>query len=156
MRIEDILNQSAFTRDLSKNRNQQAEAAASFSLTYKNGRDTVEISAEGQAASKQGGGYFTSSGESSANPARAEFKAYMDKVTGRVPSAPKTPEEKLKDLAEKLKKLQSQLSEAVNDPSLSESTRSNRVTSLSAQINQVYAQISEVAKEMSSESSAEG
>lgn len=141
MRIEDILNQSVSAKQLN-NYKKQPEAAV-FSLPERS--DSVSISPEAREA-QQNGGYFTATRETS--EARLAFKQYMDQATGRVPSAPKSPEEKLKELAEKLKKLQSQLSDVAADESLPDQVKSNRMQTLNAQISQIHAQMAEVGKEI--------
>lgn len=142
MRIEDFLNQSISAKQLSSNRKQPE--AATFSLPDRT--DSVSISQEAREAQQSRGGYFTATQETS--EAKLAFKHYMDQATGRVPSPPKSPEEKLKELAEKLKKLQAQLSDVVADESLSDQVKTNRMETLNAQINQVHAQMGEVAKEI--------
>jgi|GEM_PF-5931367 hypothetical protein len=148
MRIEDFLNQSISAKQLNSYRKQPE--AATFSLPERN--DAVSISQEAREAQQSGGGYFTRTQE--ASEAKLAFKSYMDQATGRVPSAPKTPEEKLKELTEKLKKLQTQLSDVMADGSLSDQVRTNRMETLNAQINQVHAQMSEVAKEVGEQAEA--
>lgn len=147
MRIEDFLNQSISAKNLSSYRKQPE--AATFSLPERN--DTVSISPEAREAQK-GGGYFTEKQETS--EAKIAFKHYMDQATGRVPSPPKSPEEKLKELAEKLKKLQTKLSDVMADQSLSDSVKNNQAESLNAQINQVHAEMAEVAKEIGDQAEA--
>lgn len=142
MRIEDFLNQSISAKQISNS--QKKPEAAIFSLPERT--DSVSISQEAREAQQSGSGYFTRAQETS--EAKLAFKHYMDQATGRVPSAPKSPEEKLKELAEKLKKLQTQLSDVVADESLSDQVKTNRMETLNAQINQVHAQMGEVAKEI--------
>ena len=146
MRIEDFLNQNYTTKRLAGY--QKQPEAATFSLNQdKQAADKVTISPEAKEAQQQGGGYFTNS-VMEPNEARLAFKAYMDKVTGREPSPPKTPEEKLKELAEKIKKLQGELSDVMADESLADSVKSDRINTLTAQLNEAYAQMSEISKEM--------
>lgn len=141
MRIEDFLNQSISAKNLNSYRKQSE--AATFSLPERN--DSVSISQEAREAQKNGG-YFTETQETS--EAKIAFKHYMDKATGRVPSGPKSPEEKLKELAEKLKKLQTRLSDVMANQGLSDAAKSNQVESLRAQIEQVQTEMAEVAKEI--------
>lgn len=149
MRIEDFLNQSISAKQLS-NYAKQPEAAA-FSLPESRS-DSVSISQEGREAQQSGGAFFTDTQETS--EAKIAFKHYMDQAAGRVPSAPKSPEEKLKELAEKLKKLQTQLSDVVADESLPDQVKTSRMETLNAQINQVHAQMGEVAKEIGEQAEA--
>ncbi|UQZ88181.1 hypothetical protein C4J81_02725 [Deltaproteobacteria bacterium Smac51] len=146
MRIEDFLSQSIDTKNLKKY--QKQPEAATFSLP-EGQQDTVTISQQAREA-QQSGGYFTKQAELNSQ-ARMEFKAYMDQATGRVPSAPKTPEEKIKELTEKIKKLQSQLSEVMTDSSLTAETRSMQSESINSQINALQAQIDQIGKDMASE-----
>lgn len=147
MHIEDLLNLNMNAK-LSARRAQASQAVA-FTLPQ-----IENAAAEGRASGKTEA-YFT---KSAAEPSQAtlQFKAYMDKVTGRTPSAPKSPEEKLKELSEKLKKLQTRLSDTLSDKSLGDSAKSNQVAVLSAQIAQVQAQMSEVIKEMSQSAETDG
>lgn len=141
MRIEDLLNQSISSTQLTGYRKQTE--AATFSLP--GAEDSVTISPEARDAQKNGS-YFTE--VENTTEAKIAFKHYMDQATGRVPSAPKSPEEKLKELAEKLKKLQAKLSDVAADDSLSDSAKANRMTTLNAQISQVHAEMAEVGKEL--------
>lgn len=141
MRIEDFLNQSISSKQLTDY--QKQPEAGTFSLP--GAEDSVTISPEAREAQKNGG-YFTE--VENTTEAKIAFKHYMDQATGRVPSPPKSPEEKLKELAEKLKKLQAKLSDVVTDESLSDSVKTNRMSSLNAQINQVHAEMAEVGKEL--------
>lgn len=156
MRLEDLLNQTYATKRLTSY--QKVPESAAFGTVQKQAQDRVSISSEAKAAQqeqlRQGGGYFTNSAQEPSE-LMLTFKAYMDKVTGRVPSMPKTPEEKIKELTEKIKKLQTQLSEVMADESLSGSVKSNRIITLNAQINEAYARLTELGKEMGGSGSDE-
>lgn len=149
MRIEDLIEQGYV-----KIRKSPKLEVVPFTLTDpKNPADLSLKTKAGEQEPQTGGGYFTASPE--ANEARLAFKSYMDKITGREPSMPKTPEEKMEELAERIKKLQGRLSEVIADESLSDEAKSNQVTTLTAQINEAYAQLTEISKELGGSASGE-
>ena len=90
--------------------------------------------------------------EAEESQAKKDYTRFMDKLLGReVPGAPKSLEERIKELTDKIKALSSRLSEVVTDQSLPESTRTRQAEALTAQINGLHAQIAELAEEKSEE-----
>lgn len=150
MRLEDFLSQSQTVKRLTSH-HKQAEAEA-FSLPQPQ-QDSVSISQEAKEALK-GGGYFTSQAQE-ATETQLAFKAYMDKVTGRVPSAPKSPEEKIKELAEKIKQLQAKLSDLMANDSINEATKTDQASSLTSQINAAHAEMAAISKDLTKSSDQE-
>lgn len=173
MRIEDIFTQAVNTKNL---RAQQKQVEDNAYVPVEPVRDTVTISRavaearqsgvdlaraakEAQAQDrqkKQDGNAAPDPAEGAAemSPARQAFKAYMDKATGRVPSPPKTPEEKLEELAEKMKKLKNQLSEVMSDTSMPENVKSSRMETINSQIKATQEQIDQIGKEMAEQAAA--
>ena len=87
--------------------------------------------------------------------AKKDYTQFMDKLLGRgLAGAPKSLEERIKDLTDKIKALSSRLSEVVTDQSLPESTRTRLAEALTAQINGLHAQIAKLAEGAAEEMTA--
>jgi uncharacterized protein (UPF0147 family) len=165
MRIEDIFTQSIDTKNLRKNQKQvgdsgfaQAEPkvdTVTISQTAqearKSGVDLARAAMEAQKSREQNpennSGTFSKKAEP-ISEAKSQFKAYMDKITGRVPSPPKTPEERMEELAEKIKTLKNKLGEIMNDTNIPENVKSSRMEAINSQIKAAQEQLDQIGKDL--------